>query len=463
MKMPGFARYSKSISYLHLVVLSGNLLALTGDSAISWSSPMLSKLQSNDSNINPLEYPITEDESSWIGSINSLGSIAGLLPSSILPNIIGRKPTLLMIGLPHILAFILLAFAKTVSHIYIARFLNGFSICSCYIVLPMYIAEISENGNRGLMLVSFAIFSNFGALITYVLGPYLPYFYFNLILAFFPFLFVVTFLLLAPESPYYFVLKKDEVNATKAITLLRSTNYYSNSELELKYIQSEIENSRSGNVLNTFIKKHALKGAAIAMMLTSFQQLSGYAVIMPYTQNIFEKAGTKLPAEICSIIVGAVAFFASFLSPFIIEKKGRKFLLLISIIGIIVSEFIFGLYYMFAQRYSSLQAFNFIPLICLMGYMLLYTIGLGPLPLTITSEILPANIKFVVSTISGFLGSAASFGFSKSYPWLLTTLTMGGMFWLCAGICLILLIFVIFVVPETKGKSFAEIFEILSR
>ncbi|XP_045473023.1 facilitated trehalose transporter Tret1-like isoform X2 [Harmonia axyridis] len=452
-----------SINYVYLVVLSGHFLALTGDASIAWPSPVLTKLSSNGTE-NPLGEPLTEDEQTWIASISGLGSLIGVIPFCFLPDLIGRKPSLLLISIPHMLSFGISAFANTIYMFYVARFLSGLSISACYIVLPMYVAEVSENSNRGLMLVSYAIFSNFGSLLSYVTGPYLSMFWFNIFLLMFPVTFFVLFSFIAPESPYYYVLKKDYTGAVKSIEKLRRNNYYKNSELELRNIRVELENLERGNILNTLTKRHAIKGSLIAFVLTSFQQLSGYAVFIPYAQQIFIQAGSSIDnSAICSMIVGSVAFFSSFLCPFIIDKKGRRFVLTISIFGIIISEIIFGIFYYMVEENYDTSSIKWIPLACLMGYMLFFTFGLGPLPLTVTSEILPGNIKFLISTLAGTLGTVGSTVLQKNYYYLNNNLHYFGTIWLFAGLCTFLLIFVLLVLPETKGKSFSEILEDLDK
>ncbi|KAL3269493.1 hypothetical protein HHI36_008560 [Cryptolaemus montrouzieri] len=446
--------YSSVTSFLFL----GNFLALTGDAAITWPSPVLPKLNTTD---NPLDRRITEDEASWIASVMGFGSMVALIPFCFLPDLIGRKPSLLLIAVPHMLSFGIAAFAKTVFLFYVARFLSGFSVCACYIVLPMYVAEISESSNRGLMLVSYAIFSNFGSLLSYITGPYLSIFWFNIFLLIFPICFFISFLFIAPESPYYYVMKKEYTKASKAIQILRSN--YQNSELELNSIRMELETSQKGDIWNTLTEKHAIKGSIIALMLTSFQQLSGYAVFIPYTQTIFEQAGSKIDPAISSILVGLVAFFASFLCPSVIDKRGRRFVLIISLTGIIISEIIFGSYYYLDTHKYDTESIRWIPLLCLVLYMLFFTFGLGPLPLTITSEILPVNIKFLVSTISSFFGTVCSTILSKNYYFLNDNLGYYGTIWMFAGFCTILLVFIITVMPETKGKGFSEILEELEK
>ncbi|KAJ8936174.1 hypothetical protein NQ318_019055 [Aromia moschata] len=214
-------KYISNVNYVYIVAIAGNLLALTGDITLTWSSPILPKLSSNDTSVNPLGEPITADQLSWIGSLLYIGAMCGILPFSFLADKLGRKPVLLALAIPHIFSFVAFAFAKNITWYYIGRFLGGVSLSSVYIVLPMYVAEISEDSYRGMLLVSYSTFASFGDLFPYLMGPYVSIMWFNLTLAIFPLLFFALFFVLAPESPYFYV-NKDDYKAEECLNILRT-------------------------------------------------------------------------------------------------------------------------------------------------------------------------------------------------------------------------------------------------
>ncbi|KAJ8920264.1 hypothetical protein NQ315_011925 [Exocentrus adspersus] len=388
-----------------------NLLALTGDTTLTWSSPVLPKLYSNDSNVNPLGRPITTTEESWIGSLQYIGAMCGILPFAVLADRIGRKPVLLALAFPHIISFLTFAFARDIEWYYVGRFLGGVSLSSVYIVLPI-------------------TFASFGDLFPYITGPYMPLMWFNITLAVFPILFFVLFLLLAPESPYFYV--------------GRGKNNLYDVRGEIDEIKNEISKNQKGDILNTLKKRYVIKGFFIALGLSSVQQLSGLAAILAYTEFIFTAAGSKLAPDVSSIIVGVVLFLASFGGPLIVDRKGAYF-------------------YLLDNSSVDLNKVSWLPIVCLMVYMVTFNIGFGPLPYTITSEILPLNVKFFLATITGFSGWLMSFLVSRFFNDLNAALGRGGTFWLFSGFCVAGLLFIIFVVPETKGKSFQEIQGLLDK
>ncbi|KAG5860680.1 hypothetical protein JTB14_006689 [Gonioctena quinquepunctata] len=445
------------------ISVPGNLLALTGDTTLTWSSPILPKLQSNDSSINPLGKPITADEESWIGSLQYIGAMCGILPFGYLADRIGRKPVLLFLALPHLVAYLAFAFGKNIYWYYFGRFIGGVSLSSGYLVLPMYVAEISEDSYRGMLLVSYGMFASFGDLFPYILGPYVSIMWFNIILAIFPVMFFISFLILAPESPYFHVDKDDH----KAETILKKLRYERlnyDAHNEIEEIKYERLKNKEGDILNTIKKRYVIKGFIVALGLSCFQQLSGLGAILAYTEIIFSAAGTNVSADVAAIIVGVVLFLASFGGPLLVDRKGRKFLLICSASGLIISESVLGLYFYLQDKTNvSLDGCSWLPILCLVIYTVTFNIGFGPLPYTVTSEILPSNVKFFLATVSGFMLWLVSFIVTKFFNDLNSALGRGGTFWLYAAFSFVALLFIIFVVPETKGKSFQEIQRILDR
>lgn len=439
----------------------GNLLALTGDTALTWSSPMLPKLESNDTSVNPLGKPITQAEESWIGSLQYIGAMSGCFGFSYLADRIGRKPTLVLLAIPHIVSYISFAFATTVELIYFGRFLGGISLASVYVILPMYISEIAEDSYRGTLLVSYSTFASFGDLFPYIVGPYVSVMWFNISVAVFPILFLVLFPFVAPESPHYYVQKGQLLQAEDSLKRLRSTDEV--DEAELESIRNEIEENRQSNIIDSLRSRHVVKGFVIGLGLSMLQQLSGIGAVLSYTEIIFQATGSHISSDVSSIIVGVVLFLASFGGPLIVDRKGRKFLLICSSTGMIISQFFLGLYFYLQDHDTNMSAFYWLPIVCLVVFTITFNIGFGPLPFTMTSEILPSNCKFMLATVIGFMGWASSFIVTKFFNDLNEALGEGGTFWLFSGVCMFALGFIILYVPETKGKSFQEIQALLSR
>ncbi|KAJ8942453.1 hypothetical protein NQ318_002666 [Aromia moschata] len=220
-----FPPYLWRLPFFYLDVLcygKFDLLATAGDLPLSWTSPIYPKLYSNDTSINPLGKPITEHQDGWIGSLVTIGAIVGPLPFGFISEKFGRKIGLLSIALPHIISYFMMAFAKHIYMFYIGRILGGLAMGGGYTLLPMYIAEISQNSNRGMMSQTLNVFWAIGNFLPYALGPFLSIMWFNIVLACIPSIFFLSFLAIGPESPYYLVKVNKIKEAEKALMLLRS-------------------------------------------------------------------------------------------------------------------------------------------------------------------------------------------------------------------------------------------------
>lgn len=108
---------------------------------LGWLSPMILFLQSKET---PIDHPITADEASWIGSCLSLGGLAGNFLFGLLLNKIGRKKTVLLLPIPHIILWAIIYFATKVEHFYIARLFAGLCGGGVFVCVPIFIAEISD-------------------------------------------------------------------------------------------------------------------------------------------------------------------------------------------------------------------------------------------------------------------------------------------------------------------------------
>ncbi|EFA10061.1 facilitated trehalose transporter Tret1 [Tribolium castaneum] len=453
----------KFCSYTLLTVITADILATCGDITLTWTSPILPKLYSNDSNINPLDRPITPDEESWIGSLINIGALIGPFPFSFLAEKLGRKTTLLCISVPLIISFGIIALVPYLYWYYFARFIAGISLGAGCTILPLYIAEIAEDANRGMLSVTLGIFWSFGHLIPYVLGPYMSILAFNLTLACVPMLFFVLFVTIAPETPYYLISKNKINKAEESLMKLRGRSRSMVSS-EIIHIQSSMNHEKKGSFGDLFKSKANRKALAISVTLMGFQQLSGINAILFYTQLIFETTGSNISAEISSIIIGLVLFSTSLIIPFVADRLGRKLFLMISAFGMMTALAILGAFFYVKDTANyDVTSFSWLPILSLVLFIVSINLGFIPLPWTVSSELFSPNVKSFGISLVSFTCWVGSFIITKFFNDLNDTLGKEGTFWLFSGFCLVAGLFTLFFVPETKGKSFQEIQNILEK
>lgn len=426
--------------------------------SLTWSSPVLPKL-TNESRLdeNPFGEVIDSDQESWIGSLLALGAVFGPFAFGFLADVIGRKYTLLVAAVPILTAYLLLAFSTIVELFYVARFVVGFALGGVFTVLPMYIGEVSEARNRGILSSAFNCFLVLGLFMSYILGAYLSIMIFDIICAVVPVVFFGVFLVFIPESPAYLISKNNHERAFENLKMLRVEST-KEIEHELEEMKKEVEKSREGHLKDLFVNRGLLKALIISVGLVAFQQLSGINVVLFYANTIFEESGSGIPSEVSSIIIGGVQFFSSFVTPLIVDRLGRRILFIFSAFGMLISETVLGIYfYLSKSTDTDVEAVSWLPILCLVLYIITYNCGFGPLPWTVMGEIFPTNVRSIASATTASACWFLGFILTKFFGQISDEIGMAGSFWIFAGFCLIAAIFVITYVPETKGKTLAQI------
>lgn len=343
----------------------------------------------------------------------------------------------------------------------ISRFLNGLGTGAIFTVLPMYVGEISEDEVRGALGTFMQLFITFGLLFSYGIGPYTTVAHFNLACVIPALLFLCIFFMYIPDSPYYLIAANDKDAAEKALKKLRSSE---NVEKELEIIKKSVEESlaNKASFLDIFKSKGLTKALILSVGLVTFQQFSGICAILFYTQTIFAATGSTIPADISTIIIGIVQILGSFIGPALVDKKGKRFLLLFSATGMFIFQVVLGLYFYLKDSGKDVHVIFWMPVLCLIGYMITYSAGFGPLPWAVMGELFPANVKSAASTVTASFCWILAFFITKFFASISDLIGNAGSFWIFAVCCGIAGIFVYKLLPETSGKSLQEIQDILN-
>ena len=202
--------------------------------SIGFTSPFLPILQSNES---PLSQPLTESQANWVGSLFALGALFGTLIFGWLSEAVGRFWSTLLSPLPEIVRFLstslktsnqfefqlwwlIAIFTSTPEFLLLGRFLSGLTAGGVFVLVPLYISEISEDTTRGI-LGSFFLFSiNIGTLLMFVAGSFMSYSVVPRIMISLPIIFALTFAFL-PETPQYLLMNGKAKKAESSLKFLR--------------------------------------------------------------------------------------------------------------------------------------------------------------------------------------------------------------------------------------------------
>ncbi|KAK9727528.1 Sugar transporter [Popillia japonica] len=422
-----------------------------------WPSPALLALQSDES---PIGRPITDEEGSWIVSLFRLAMIPSAFLGGYFIERIGRKYSMLAGGVLLLLPWFMLAFGKSIWILYAARFLAGLAVGALAVCSMIYVAEVSENDIRGKLSTVTIVLKVSGSLLMLCVGPYVSYQFLSLVGAILPTLFLLTFSFM-PESPFYLVKNNRITEAEQTLrTLSRKTaddKFIANRLNEIKScIEEDMKNKGTfwEFVSNPIYRKPMI----ILLGVKTLHQLSGESAISAYMQTIIGLTDSSISEEVSSIIFGAIQLPAALTSGFLVDKLGRKPLVIISAIGSAIALFTEGTFFYFQDVLEAdLSSVAWLPTVSLTLFLFMNPLGVIPLPYVLLGELLPTNIKGIaVSTIT-FYAAILTFLTAKFFKPLSNTWGMYSSFWFFGSICVLGTIFVIIMLPETKRKSFAEI------
>lgn len=171
-----------------------------------------------------------------------------------------------------------------------------------------------------------------------------------------------------------------------------------------------------------------------------------------------QAANTGLSSDISTIIVGIVHVAATFASSVLVDRAGRKILLLLSIIVMTITLIALGIFFFIqASDAEAAASLGWLPLTSLCVYIIAFALGFGPIPWLLISEMLSKEVGTVIGPICGAFNWFLAFLITLTFTPISSAIGIGPTFWIFAVICLIGSFFVFFVIPETKGKSMVEI------
>ncbi|OXA48660.1 Facilitated trehalose transporter Tret1-2 [Folsomia candida] len=372
---------------------------------------------------------------------------------------LGRKLSALFATIPTLLGWLVLIFSKNVWMLYISRFILGYAASFYGVVGPVLVGEIAEPKIRGVLSNMYGIFLTSGMLCSYVVGSFVDWQMLSIISAIIP---VVQFFMLifTSESPRHLLHRGKYEKAAECLAWYRGVTRLEDVETEIKAIPAANVSKSDGNLslrkLSIFQRNNAMP-LVLCVALVFIEQLSGFAVIVSYTADIFKSAGHTANGNTLAIIFGGFQLLARALSCLLIDKAGRRPLLLMGEVGMTVSLGILGTYFYFFEKLNTVLISSWVPVICLVVYICMFSVGIGPISTTVMGEILPQEIRGVGSALCTAALRGSAFTITFAFEGVKDQVGSYGVFWIFAGVCAIGLITIYFWIPETKGKSFEDI------
>ncbi|XP_017782647.1 PREDICTED: facilitated trehalose transporter Tret1-like [Nicrophorus vespilloides] len=447
-----------NIRYMqYLSAFTATTGVMSGTIYMNWPSPILDDLISENS---PIGVTMTDEEASWMVSVLLLAALPAPPFVALLLWKIGRKRTLQISGLFLFFPWFLIIFANDKWYLFLARLIAGFGIPMITASCSIYNGEIADTDIRGKLGTFINLMKIVGSLIVLSVGPFVSYTVISSICAAIPIVFLSTFSFM-PESPYHLMKIGKPDDAKKALYRLAAKNV-EESQIEKRMLEIETtlkKDEESVGFVEFLTKKQHRKIILLMLGLKMVQQMSGAAAIDSYMQDIIASSESSLEPKYSSIIFGAVQIPASILAFLIVDKLGRKPMLVISAFGCAVALISEGVYF-YLQDYlhsEDIQSLGWLPVTALVLFLLMSNFGILNLPFVLLGEMFADNVKGVAVSLASCLGAFFGFIVSKIFNPVKQAFGMYTIFWIYAGFCVAGGIFVLLALPETKGKTFDEI------
>jgi sugar porter (SP) family MFS transporter len=398
------------------------------------------------------QFSLNSLQEGWAVSVVLIGCMFGAGLAGPVSDRIGRRRFMLISAVLFFISAVGCAIPRTITEFVIFRFIGGLGIGSAAVLSPLYIAEIAPARVRGAL-----VSVNQMAIVTGILLAYFVNWIFagsgpsnwRYMYATGAIPSVIFFLLLlrVPESPRWLVKRGREEEAGRVLARVNTAEI---AAREIRGIKETLtlEKGSFGELFRPGFRRPLF----VAIVLAVFQQITGINAILYYAPRIFESAGfARLSAIGQSTIVGFTNMIFTVVAIVLADRVGRRPLLLVATGGMGFSLVLLGA--AFKSQFLPPSALLFIILL----YIAFFASAMGPLVWVVMAEIFPIRIRGAAMGLATLILWLADFTVTLTFPIISDKLSSSAAFWLYAVMCAIDLVFMIFYLPETKGKTLEDI------
>lgn len=400
------------------------------------------------------QFRLTEFQTEVAASALLVGCVFGATIAGWMSDRYGRRRVLLLSALLFAVSSIGAALPRDLAEFTVARFIGGIAVGVASMLAPLYIAEVSPAAIRGRLVSmnQFAIVT--GILLAYFVNWRLSFagasgWRYMFAAAAVPSVAFFIALFFVPESPRWLTEKGQPDEALHVLTRVGGSRQ---AAIELEQIKEAI--AEESGTLAELLQPGFRRALLIAVALAILQQITGINTVLFYGSLIFkEQVGnqTESAAIGANVIIGAVNFLVTIVALWVIDKVGRRPLLMLSSGGMAVCQLMLGAAFLLQPP----------PAMLVLGIMLVcvasFAVGLGPGVWVVLSEIFPTRIRgraMSIATISLWLACVA---LTMTFLSLVRAITATGAFWVYSAMCVVTYVIVWRFTPETKGKTLEEI------
>jgi sugar porter (SP) family MFS transporter len=438
-----------SNSYLYwitFVAINGGLLFGLNMAGISGAVDMLKD-----------EFTLTDSGLGTVAALLTIGCLIGALFTGNFTEKYGRKKVMLATAVLYIISALGCAFAESAVVLIIFRILSGLAVGATSVVGPMYISEISPAHSRGRLVSMNQFAITIGIVLAYIFDYLLiglgdnSWRYMLAVPALFSTFYLMLILLSFPESPRWLVSKNRQGEAESVMMKIGGPALVKSELPQMERVISE-EKGKEKLSLSELFQGKTGKIVLIGTLIAALQQITGINAVIMFSPEMFQAAGSAKGDSIMqAMIVGMVNFLMTIVALKLVDKKGRKTLLLWGAVGMIVS-----LAYLTFEFAKSSQ-FGIGVLVALLVYISFFAASFAPVMWVIISEIYPNRIKGVAMSFSTAVSWLCTFLTVYFAPVIQGTLGLSYLFGIFSVFSIIAFVFVKIWIPETKGKSLEQI------
>ncbi|KAK4710222.1 hypothetical protein R3W88_004735 [Solanum pinnatisectum] len=417
------------------------------------------------------EFHISDVKTEVLAGILNLCALIGSLSAGRTSDYVGRRYTIVIASILFFLGSVVMGYGPNYTILLLGRCIAGVGVGFALMIAPVYSAEVSSPSTRGFLSSLPEIGISTGILLGYLIGWRIM-----LGLAAIPSVFLGIGILRMPESPRWLIMKgrlregkeimhkvsnSPEEAEFRLREVKRNLGMDENCDDEVVKISDSVKKQDEGVWKELLLKptKSLQRILLAGIGIHFFEHATGIEAVILYSHRIFAKAGVHDHQHqiLATCGVGLTKFSFIVLSTILIDRVGRRKLVLTSVSGMVLALTGLGTFLTLAEQSGGKLVWTLVlSIITTYSYVAFFNVGLAPVTWVYTAEIFPLRYRGLGVGIGVAVNRLMNATVSMTFLSMMSAMTIAGVFFMFAGISVIALLFFYFFLPETKGKSLEE-------